>query len=385
MNLFVKAISVVLTSLVIQAFSYEKAHDFDLYLNLGIERATLIDRQDASENQNSDAKPTQPKTDSSRYVSIDHIQTITPSSSETQKLKTPAFYEPWYTGPFLIPTPVNMDPKHPALEISTTIFNTYGLYRSDWTIQKQDTIWAINPMLDFQMGITNNIGLEFQIPYVSRFQNGRSASHFQDVILLLGYQVLNDTKGSWIPDFRFMIQETFPTGKYQKLNPKNQLIDATGFGSFQTGPVLSFCKLLYFSQSSLALRGSVSYLFPTTVHVKDYNLYGGGYKTKGKVKPGQTLNPIFSIEYSFHKHWTVAFESDLVFQRSSHFKGKKGITSLGEPATVGLPPTMQISFAPEIEYVFTPSTGILGGFWLTIAGKNSPAFASLFLAFAQVF
>jgi len=329
----------------------------------------------------------------SNEVALDRInraQHNKSSKTQTEQMAEQLF-EPWFTGPFLIPTPVNMDPKHPGLELSIAVINTYGLYRSDWKVETLDNIWAINPFLDFQIGITENIGLEFQVPYISRFQNGRSASHFQDINVLLGYQVLHDTRGSWMPDFRFMIQQTFPTGKYQKLNPKNQLIDATGFGSFQTGPVLAFCKLLHFSNSSLALRGSLSYLFPIIVHVKEFNLYGGGYKTKGKVKPGQTFNPIFSIEYSFHKQWTLAFETEMIFQRSSHFTGRKGFTSLGEPAKTGLPPLLQISFAPEIEYVFEPkagadpTSGFLGGFWFTLAGKNSPAFASLFFAFTHLF
>jgi hypothetical protein len=42
---------------------------------------------------------------------------------------------------------------------------------------------------------------------------------------------------------------------------------------------------------------------------------------------------------------------------------------------------VQISFAPEVEYNFSQSSGLLAGVWFTVAGKNSSAFASAFLTY----
>lgn len=294
-------------------------------------------------------------------------------------------YIPWFTGPLLAPTPINMKPGHPAIEPSVTIFNIYGKYSSSWELKSQKTMWAINPLVDFQFGITDDIGIETLVSFISNFKNGQSFSFFQDTTVLFGYQVSNDVKDSWIPDFRLILQETFPSGKYQKLNPQKQGIDSTGFGSFQTGPVLAFRKLFYLPHNFLSLRWSIGYLFPSTVHVKGFNTYGGGYGTKGKVKPGQTMTAFFSGEYSINKHWVLAFDTEFLYQRKSHFSGKRGISPLGETAAVGLPSSVQISFAPELEYNFTSLSGLLAGIWFTVAGKNSAAFASTFLAYVYVF
>lgn len=305
-----------------------------------------------------------------------------PSSISNENQLT---YAPWFTGSLLAPTPINMKPGHPAIEPSLTVFNTYGRYDSNWKLKKQDHTWTINPFLDFQFGITNNVGIETLISYVSNFKNGKTFNHFQDTIVLFGYQISNDIKGCWIPDLRLILQETFPTGKYQKLDPNKEGIDSTGFGSFQTGPVLAFRKLFYLSNNFFSLRGSLGYLFPSTVNVKGFNTYGGGYGTKGKVKPGQVFIAFLSGEYSINQRWVLAFDSELFYQRRSRFSGKNGVTALGETANTGLPFSVQISFAPEFEYNLTPRSGLLAGVWFTLAGKNSLAFASTFLAYLYVF
>jgi hypothetical protein len=308
----------------------------------------------------------------------------TPSPT-SNPAEIPLIYTPWFTGPLLAPTPINMKPGHPAIEPTVTLFNTYGRYNSNWKLKKQDNIWAINPLVDFQFGITNNLGIETLVSFISNFKNGKSASHFQDTTVLFGYQVSNDIKGSWVPDFRLILQETFPTGKYQKLDPGKEGIDSTGFGSFQTGPVLVFRKLFYLPHSFFSLRWSIGYLFPSTVKVKGFNTYGGGYGTEGKVKPGQTLTAFLSGEYSINQRWVLAFDTEFLAQRKSHFTGKNGVNDIGEMASTNLPSSVQISFAPEVEYNFSQSSGLLAGVWFTVAGKDSAAFASAFLTYLYIF
>ena len=181
---------------------------------------------------------------------------------------------PWFTGPLLAPTPINMSPGHPSIEPSLTIFNTYGKYDSKWKMKKQDNIWAINPLIDFQFGITDSLGIETLAATISNFQNGQSSTHFQDTIVLFGYQLSNDINGSWVPDCRLFLHETFPSGKYQNLNPKKMGIDSTGQGSYQTGPAISIRKRFCLHKHFLYLYWSLGYLFPSTVRVKGFNTYG---------------------------------------------------------------------------------------------------------------
>jgi|JI10StandDraft_1071094.scaffolds.fasta_scaffold10997_10 hypothetical protein len=306
--------------------------------------------------------------------SYDHLETHSDVS-----------YIPWFTGPLLSPTPVNMLPGHPAIEPSITIGNNYGKYDSHWRLNRETNEWFINPFLDFQLGFTDRMGLEILTSCISNFKKGASATRMQDTILLLGFQIANDVKGRWIPDIRIDLQETLPTGSYQKLNPENCGTDSTGQGAFQTGPLLIIHKLFYPGNHFLALKVSLSYLFPSNVKVKGYNTYGGGAQTNGIVHPGQTLTTFFSAEYSISQRWGWGFDSLLTYQKKSTFSGRSGRNTDNQPVSVDLPSSVQISLAPFLEYNFSSRMGVLGGSWFTIAGKNSLAFLSGYFAFLYIF
>lgn len=287
---------------------------------------------------------------------------------------------PWFTGPQLALTPTNPTPGHPNIEPSVTFFGNYGYYQSNWGIETQPVRWTINPTLDFQFALSQSLGMEIYLSAVSNFQSGQSFTHLQDTYFGFGYQISNDTRGSWVPDFRIVLQELFPTGKYQKLSPQKNGIDATGQGSFQTGLALVFQKSFHFPHHVFSLQGSVDYYFPTSVAVKGINYFGGAPDTKGRARPGQTFSAFISGQYSITRHWAFAFDTNLLFQRSSHFSGKKG-----SALSVTLPPLLQISAAPAIEYNFSATSGLLFGSWFTIAGRNSFAFASLFFSYVYTF
>ena len=227
--------------------------------------------------------------------------------------------------------------------------------------------------------------MEIIASMISSFKKGQSPTSLQDTTVLLGFQVANDQKESWVPDIRIDLQEVFPTGTYQKLTPNKLGIDATGEGSFQTGPVLIVQKMFYPGNNFLALKFSIAYLFPTSVSVTGFNFYGGGFGTNGRIRPGQTLTSFFTGEYSVTQNWGWGFDLMFSHKKRSTFTGNPGKTVLGTKANVGLPSSTQISLAPFVEYNFSPNMGIFGGPWFTIAGTNSSAFFAAYFAFLYTF
>ncbi len=289
-------------------------------------------------------------------------------------------YVPWFTGPLLSPTPVNMVPGHPAIEPSIVVGSNYGRYKDNWKYTSQDSEWFVNPFLDYQLGITDRIGLEMLVSFISNFKKNTASTRMQDSSILLGFQIANDAKGTWIPDIRLDLQATLPTGNYQKLSPSKLGTDLTGQGAYQTGPLLIVHKMFYPGDHFLALKISVGYLFPTNVKVKGLNAYGGNPSTRGTVHPGQTLTTFFSGEYSISQRWGWGFDTLFTYQKKSTFTG-----STDKNAPVGLPPSAQLSLAPYLEYNFTQRMGVLGGVWCTLAGRNTTAFASGYFAFIYTF
>ncbi len=294
----------------------------------------------------------------------------------------PPPYEIWYTGTYLSATAVNIN----AIEPFITLAAFYGNYESDWKLKRHETTWSANPAVEVIFELTKRLGIELTGGLLSNFRGNQKATHFTDSSIILGYEVLEDRKDSWVPNFRLGLEILLPTGHYNHLDPKKQGIDITGSGAYFFGPLLAFSKTFRFPCHFMNLYWSFGYLFPTNAYLKGLNTYGGGHGTRGKIRPGQGLAAILSAEYSLSNHWVLALDIELLHQTaSSHFKGRPGILSPGIPAPVGLPSSISLSVAPQIEYNFNSKSGIIFGAWGTVAGRNSRAFASAIFAYLYVF
>lgn len=293
-------------------------------------------------------------------------------------------YEPWLSGTFLAPTPVNMEIGHPAIEPSITCFYTYGKYDSNWKLKTDESIVSINPLIDFQFAITERTGFEIFTSFLTSYSNGNTATRLSDTVILLGYQALDDVKDSWIPDLRLDLQISFPSGKHDKIDPTAPGIDFSGQGAYFFGPNISYQKLFYLPNSFFMLHLAAGYFFPTKPPITNLSVYGGEIGTNGFIRPGQNLIAFISGEYSFSQRWAFVFDTEFNYQRkSSKFSGNPG-PNLSK-SDIGLPESVQISFAPTMSYNFSPNTGLLVGSWFTLAGKNATAFASGFFALVHVF
>lgn len=285
----------------------------------------------------------------------------------------------WFTGPLLSPTPVNMEPGHPAIEPFISVGKIYGEYNNDWNFKNSNGEWFVNPFFTVEWGITDRIGMEVIVSSISNFKKNISVTRLQDSTFLLGFQVANDIKGSWIPDVRINFQQVFPTGSYRKLSPDNLGMDATGEGAFQTGPMLIIHKVFYLKGGPLAIKFALEGLFPADIKVKGLSAYGGNQQTCGRVRAGPSIEAFFSAEYSMNKHWAGGFDALYTYQWKATFEGESG------GVFVGLPPSAQFSLAPFLEYTFSDQLGALGGFWFTLSGKNSTAFISSAFALVYIF
>lgn len=306
------------------------------------------------------------------------------SSHLEEKYDTPYF--PWFvTGPLIAPTPVNMQIGHPAIEPILVVSCSYGSYDEKWNLSNTPKTWSVNPSVDFQFALTDRLGVEIYPAFITNYQGNKSASNFQDTNVFIGYQISQSQAHSWVPNFRTDLHLVFPSGNYQRLNPKLNEIDSTGQGSYQLGPTLIAEKLFYFDSHYLSLVWSLGYLWGFPSKVQGYNSYGGCETTDGKARPGNTILFFFSGEFSLTQRLSLANDLAIIHQGSSSFSGEKGIYSNGSSPKVKLKASTQISITPSIEYDFQNNLGILVGSWLSVAGINTEAFASVFAALVYVF
>jgi hypothetical protein len=111
------------------------------------------------------------------------------------------------------------------------------------------------------------------------------------------------------------------------------------------------------------------YDFPSSVHVKGENVYGGDAETNGKVKPGQQFVGNLGLEYSLSLHLILGLDIHYEHQNKSRAKHSSH-------SPTGLPSSEQFSLAPCIEYNFSTHLGIQAISWFTLAGRNTSSFIS---------
>ena len=146
---------------------------------------------------------------------------------------------------------------------------------------------------------------------------------------------------------------------------------------FLTNIGLNMSKIVYWIKSHpMRFRLTNSYTLPSLAHVQGFNAFGGSYDTYGKVRPSQTYNGDFSIEFSFTQRWVYAMDLAYSYATKSKFSGYPGISEDGSFASNSSPSSYQWSLAPALEYNINADLGFIGGVWFSFAGRNSDDFIS---------
>lgn len=302
--------------------------------------------------------------------SLCFASTILHSTAYSEELKS---YDPLYAGTLLAFFATNVDPGHLAIQPYLFVTRQPGSYDKNWAYQPQPATNKLSALVLAETGITSFMDLTLQVnESYDRFEH----QHFflyQDTQTFLGFQLARDQKESWTPDFRLLLGESFPTGKYKNLNPNYQLSDSSGSGSYQTSVVLVSRKIFYaIPNHPFNINLNLEYILSSKAHVQGYNVYGGDASTRGKVRVGNQFLTNIALEYSFTRNWVVGLDMRYLHQNKSVFKGN---TKEGS-ASVGTPSSEQFSIAPCIEYNYNANLGVIAGAWFTVAGRNSQSMRS---------
>jgi len=284
-------------------------------------------------------------------------------------------FNPWYAGPLLTPSAHILPPGD--VNIQPYLFWTYVYAKFDahGHSHKIHNIRTINPTVPVLIGVLPWFDIGFNVQGIWNKQQGRASGFWGDTSVNVGFGLLKE--GPYNPAILIGVKETFPSGRYQKLNPDKGGMDATGAGSYQTTFSFNICKVVWWvSLHPMNFRLSLNYNIPSVVSVKGFNAYGGGYKTDGKVHVGDTFAADLGYEYSFTQKWVAALDIVYNYSLRTKFSGDPGFASPGTPALVGGPFNDQLSLAPALEYNPNPNLSFLAGVWFTVWGRNSSNFVS---------
>lgn len=305
---------------------------------------------------------------------------VEPSPEETPKI------EPWFTGPIFLRSGYTPGPGVVYVEPYLFFSDIFGQYDARGHAHSTEKLHALTPLLWLQIGLGKRWELDLQPSFTTSWQEGRSATGFDDLLTSLGYQLIKSHPDHWWPDLKLNVDEVWPTGRYQHLNPDKVGIDATGEGLFTTAVGLIAAKVYPLGcYQFLNLGLSAFYTFPSSTHVSGFNSYGGGFGTDGRVHVGRSVVADLGMEYEWSRHWACALDIVGTWSKRSHFTGTVGTDATGLPAQVGKPSSAECSLAPAIEYNWSPKMGLIVGPWFTVAGRNTDQFVAGVAALAMIF
>ncbi len=275
---------------------------------------------------------------------------------------------PWLTGPLLTPSAYTVPPKYWNIQPYLFYNNPIGFYDTKWENQPLSrSPRSLNFFLFLQTGLLSFMDFSIYPQFFYNFNNEASSWEFGDLSVFVSFQLLRNVPGTWIPAIRFAVGETFPTGKYQNLDPKKYGADVGGKGTFETSFLLLFSQLWHFGGDHfLADRFAIELEVSAPLSINGYSIYGGNSYTNGTVSPGISLNAFLGFEYTLTKNWALAVDVMNEFSTANTFTGKSGSNLIGFDDS-----SYVFSLAPAIEYNLNRSIGFIGGVWFSVMGYNA--------------
>ncbi len=194
--------------------------------------------------------------------------------------------------------------------------------------------------------------------------NGPSSSRIGvgDVSLVTQYRLAQYHKGSWIPTASINVQESLPTGQYDRLGDR----PTDGFGNGDYATEVSLYTQTYFWMPNgriLRARLNASQTFSGKAFINGVSVYGTSPGFRGYAHPGNSFSLDIAQEYSVTENWVLAMDEYYRHGANTTVTGNNSVMNLGTNDTYAL--------APAVEYNWTPNVGVLLGVRLIPAGHNS--------------
>jgi hypothetical protein len=296
-------------------------------------------------------------------------------NAQAQYDRAKEMFNPWYTGPLITPAAGMMPPGQADIQPYLLINGAYAIFNKDrHSVSLPHNTYSLQVTSGILMGITSSVDFAVTPAATVNWQNHHTGGGFNDLSSTVGFLITRETL--YIPNMKFTITETFPTGKYKNLSVNGLGLNSTGGGSYQTQFGFGSSKIIWWIyEYPLHVRGFVGYTLAVPVHVKGFNTYGGGFHTSGVVRPGHLLTTDLGIEWSFTRRWVLALDIVYVAQNETRFHGTPGVLASGAPAAVGSPYSDNLSLAPAIEYNWSSRFGVLAGVQFSVYGRSSSNFA----------
>lgn len=266
----------------------------------------------------------------------------------------------WWTGPMLANSAETLPRGHMLVEP----------YFYDVTSKGSDAFGSRAYVL---YGLTDRltVGLIPIIGY-NRVSNGPDSSGIGlgDQILQAQYRLTRFHEGSWLPTLAVQLQETLPTGRYDRLGRAS---DGMGGGAWATTLGLNAQSYFWMPNGRLLrVRLNLTRTFNGDADVSGVSVYGTAPGFRGTARPGDAFYIGTSFEYSLTRRWVLALDLFRSHGAATRVDGSTDpVNALPVPVHLQAGSSDAYGYAPAVEYSFNASLGVLLGARVIVGGHNA--------------
>jgi hypothetical protein len=310
------------------------------------------------------------------------------ATSESGTVPQEAMDQAWWTGPLLAPNASTLPQGHWLVEPYVYDLMTYGHFDRNGTLRSTGAAHDFGSQGYIEYGLVDR----FTLGLIPRFglhesSAGQGSSGFTvgDITLQGAYGLTQFQPGSHVPATSLVIQETFPSGKYDRLDGRTD--GALGSGAYSTTVAL-YSQTYFWMPSGRILRArlDVSYEVSRWASVHGVSVYGTSGGFDGRAHPGPTFVSDLAFEYSVTQKWVLA--TDFWWEHDGNTRVEGGyVPTLTSALPVYLDSGSDalLYVAPAVEYNWSARMGVIAGARVTVAGRSVGATATPVAAINMVF
>ena len=294
-----------------------------------------------------------------------------------------------FTGPLITPNPAGMpagrwyvEPYLVRVDSSSSFDSSGDRQRSS----ERSGAWAmVVPIAyGFSERVTGQVNLS-----ASRAESGNARSRgFRagDTTARLQYLLQAPSADGTTPAVSIALVQRFSTGSHDRItgNP----LDAQGDGVQRTVAALAVQQVLWLGNDRpLRWRAQLSVgPAPSRTAISGTSVYGTEDGFQGHIARGSVLGLSVGAEYSFNERWVGVMEVAASRETGQRLTGFAPDAAGGvRPINEQRPASRNLTFAPAVEYHFSPSLGLIAGVEFTVAGRNTGRIISPQVALGMFF
>jgi hypothetical protein len=315
--------------------------------------------------------------------SLGAVAAIAFSVSAAAETDRQSLDDAWWTGPIVAAGAATLPAGHALIEPYVYDVITRGRYDSEGNYRSTDTVHSYGSLTYMLYGVTDG----FTAGVIPTFgfndvSDGADSSSVGvgDVTLQAQWRLSQFREGGHVPTSSLVLQQTLPTGKYDRLGTRPS--DGLGAGAYTTSLAVHSQYYLWMPNGRiLRTRLNVAYAFSDSVDVADTSVYGTPEGFRGRADPGNTFSIYSAWEYSITRNWVLALDVFYQHDSSTSIRGE----TQSVPYSVDSGSSWRFGLAPAIEYNFTSAIGVIVGARWFAAGRNTGASLTPVAAINMVF